>query len=65
MSDQHYRRNCNLRNKYKRRTFLPSVGFEPAVSVNEWPQTYALGLMAPGIGFLHFAVYFFPLFSYL
>jgi hypothetical protein len=28
----------------------PSVGFEPATPAINWPQTYALDRMAPGIG---------------
>ena len=29
-------------NKHKRRTFVPSAGFEPTIPAIEWPQTYAL-----------------------
>ena len=29
---------------------MPPVGFEPTISVGEWPQTYALDRAATGTG---------------
>jgi hypothetical protein len=29
---------------------MPPVGFEPTISAGEWPQTYASGRAATGIG---------------
>jgi hypothetical protein len=58
-SDQHFRWSCNLRNKHKRRTLLPSAGFEPTISTIECPQTYALDLMATETGSFHLTVHFF------
>jgi hypothetical protein len=38
-------------NKHKRRTTsMPSLGFEPGITVVEWLQTYALDRTATGIG---------------
>jgi hypothetical protein len=37
-------------NKHKRRTFVPSVGFEHAIPANERSQTYALDGTATGTG---------------
>ena len=39
---------CTTHNKHKRRTSMPSAGFEPAI---DWSQTCALDLTATGIGF--------------
>jgi hypothetical protein len=39
-------------NKHKRRTFMPSAGFERAIPVIERPQTYALDQTTTGIGVL-------------
>jgi len=36
-------------NKRKRRTFMPSAGFEPAITALERPQMYALDRTATGI----------------
>jgi hypothetical protein len=35
---------------HKRQTSMLPVGFEPAISASEWPQTYALDRAATGIG---------------
>jgi len=32
---------------------MPPVGFQPAISAGERPQTYALGLAATGTGIKH------------
>jgi len=37
-------------NKHKRRTSMPTVGFETAIPVSQRPQTCALDRVAPGIG---------------
>jgi hypothetical protein len=37
-------------NKHKRRTSMPSTGFEPAIPAIQWPQTYALERTATGVG---------------
>ena len=37
---------------HNRQTYTTSVGFEPTVSVGEWPQTYALDRAATGTGFV-------------
>jgi hypothetical protein len=37
-------------NKHKRRTPMPSVGFEPAIPAIKRPQNYALDRTATGIG---------------
>jgi hypothetical protein len=37
-------------NTYKRQTPIPPAGFEPAIPVNERPQTHALDGTATGIG---------------
>ena len=37
-------------NKHKRRTSMPSVGFEPAILAIQRPQTYALDRPAIGVG---------------
>ena len=46
------RRNLYLttHNTRKRRTSVSPVGFEPAISADELPQTYALDRAATGIG---------------
>ena len=41
-------------NTHNRQTSIPPVGFEPAVSAGERPQTYALDRAATGIGDVHF-----------
>jgi hypothetical protein len=37
-------------NKYKRQTYMPSVGFEPAIPAIKQQQTYTLDCIASGIG---------------
>jgi len=37
-------------NIYKRQTFVPSAGFQPAIPASERPQTRALERAATGIG---------------
>jgi hypothetical protein len=39
-------------NTHNRQTFMPSVGFEPAIPASERPQTHALDRTATGIGLL-------------
>jgi hypothetical protein len=52
MSDQLVARAATYttHNKSKRRTFMPSAGFEPAIPAFKRPQTYALDFTATGIG---------------
>jgi hypothetical protein len=40
-------------NKHKRRTYMPSAGFEPAIPAIKRPQTYASDRTATGIGHKH------------
>ena len=35
---------------------MPHVGFEPTISADEWPQTYALDCTATGTGTLHTSI---------
>jgi hypothetical protein len=35
---------------HNRQTFVPSTGFEPAIPVSDWQQTYAVESTAAGIG---------------
>jgi hypothetical protein len=37
-------------NTHKRKTFMPSAGFEPTIPARERPQTHALDTAATGIG---------------
>jgi hypothetical protein len=37
-------------NAHNRETSTPQLGFEPTISAGVWPQTYALGCTATGIG---------------
>jgi hypothetical protein len=37
-------------NIHMRKTFIPAVGFEPAITASERPQTHALDGWATGIG---------------
>jgi len=37
-------------NIHNRQTSMPSTGFEPTISADEWPQTYALDRAATGTG---------------
>ena len=39
-------------NTHKRQTSMPPMGFEPTISADEWPQTYALDHAATGTGCL-------------
>ena len=45
LSAPQYRTTYNTHN---RQTSMPSVGFEPAIPVGEWPQSYALDRAATG-----------------
>jgi len=36
---------------------MPLVGFEPTISVSEWPQTHVLDRAATGTGFITYILY--------
>jgi hypothetical protein len=44
------RRDLYLRNKHKKRTSIPTAGFEPTIPAIERLQIYALGRAATGLG---------------
>jgi hypothetical protein len=39
-------------NTHKRQTSMPTVGFEPAISASEWPQTHTCDRTATGSGII-------------
>jgi hypothetical protein len=47
-------------NTHNRQTSMPLGGFEPSISADDRPQTYALDRVAPGIGYLSFHSLQFP-----
>ena len=40
-------------NTHNRQTSMPCVGFEPTISTDERPQTYALDRAATGVGYIY------------
>ena len=44
-------------NTHNRHTSMSPVEFEPTISAGEWPQTYALGRAATGIGVDLYTIY--------
>jgi hypothetical protein len=45
------------RNTHNRQTFIPPVGFEPTISADERPKTYALDRADTGIVLLRVYIY--------
>jgi hypothetical protein len=42
---------------YKRQTFMPAAGFDPAIPASERPQTHSLDRAATGIGFVKLVLF--------